>query len=407
MGVAPTAGIAGAARWPAVALGFSIPISVAADNILLGVLVLLCAIALARPDARAAAFRNPVARCALALFALLAIGTLYGERYPGDATRYLGKYLELALVPLMLVAFTDARTRSFGLYALAASLVATLVLSIALKMGLVPEGKPFTGTRDNASVFKQDLTHNFLMAFGAFLFLQLALAAETPRARIAWCVCAALAAADVLFMVRGRTGYVVLLALAVYSGYAWKGARGLAMVCAAAVIAVSVLLLTPTMFSARIERTLNEAREWQENRVKHAESISMRLEWYRTSLDIIAAHPVAGAGTGAFPKAYADRTACKGVKPTVNPHNEFLHIAAQIGLIGLAALLWLFYTQWRTAPRLATPLETHLARGLLIAYLAGCLFNSLLLDHTEGLLFAWLTALLCGGYAARTPAPAA
>jgi len=27
----------------------------------------------------------------------------------------------------------------------------------------------------------------------------------------------------------------------------------------------------------------------------------------------------------------------------------------------------------------------------------GCLFNSLLLDHTEGLLFAWLTALLHAG----------
>ena len=402
-----TAGSAGAARWPAVALGFSIPISVAADNVLLGVLVLLCAAALARPDARAAALRNPVARCALALFALLALGTLYGERYPGDATRYLLKYLELALVPLMLVAFTDPRTRLLGLYALAASLALTLVLSLALKLGVVPAGKPFTGTPDNASVFKQDLTHNFLMAFGAFLFLQLGLAAKTPRARIAWCVCAAVAAVGVLLIVRGRTGYIVLFALAIYSGYAWKGARGLAAMCVAAVLAITVLLLTPTMFSARIERTLNEAKEWQENRVRHAESISMRLEWYRNSIDIVAEHPIAGAGTGAFPKAYADRALGKGVPLTVNPHNEFLHIAVQTGLVGLAALLWLFYTQWRTAPGLASALDTHLARGMVIAYLAGCVFNSLLLDHTEGLLFAWLTALLYAGHDAQKAAPAA
>ena len=396
-----TARITRAARWPAVALGFSLPISVAADNILLGVLVLLCAGALANADAREAAFRNPVARCALGLFALLAIGTLYGDRYAGDGTRYLVKYLELALVPLVLVAFAEPRTRRLGLYALAASLALTLALSVALEVGLVPAGKPFTGTPGNASVFKQDLTHNFLMAFGAFLFLQLGFAAKSPRARIAWWVGAALAAAAVIFVVRGRTGYVVLFALLVYSGYAWKGARGLAAISVATGVAIAVLLLTPTMFSARIERTVNEIQEWRENRVKRDESITMRLEWYRNSLGIIAANPIAGSGTGTFPKAYADYTAGKGVKATVNPHNEFLNIAAQLGLIGLAALLWLFFTQWRAAPRLASKLETDLARGLVIAYVAGCLFNSLLLDHTEGLLFAWLTALLYAGHASR------
>jgi O-antigen ligase len=247
----------------------------------------------------------------------------------------------------------------------------------------------------------QDLTHNFLMAVGAFLFLQLGMDASTFRARLAWLACAALAAADVLFLVRGRTGYLVFFALVIYSGYAWKGVRGLTAVCVAAVLAVAVLLATPTMFSARVERSVNEAKDWQENRVQHAESVSMRLEWYRNSLGIIAGHPIVGSGTGAFPKAYADYTSGRGMQPTVNPHNEFLNIAVQTGVVGLAALLWLFVTQWRVAPRAASPLETHLARGMVIAYVVGCLFNSLLLDHTEGLLFAWVTALLYGGLRAR------
>jgi uncharacterized membrane protein YccC len=46
----------------------------------------------------------------------------------------------------------------------------------------------------------------------------------------------------------------------------------------------------------------------------------------------------------------------------------------------------------------ATPLERDLARGLVIAIAVGGVFNSLLLDHTEGLLFAWLTAVLYAGY---------
>jgi O-antigen ligase len=82
---------------------------------------------------------------------------------------------------------------------------------------------------------------------------------------------------------------------------------------------------------------------------------------------------------------------------TQNPHSEYLMIAVQTGLIGVGLLLDLFWQQWRLAPRLTSPMECHLARGLVLTIAAGCLFNSLLLDHTEGLLFAWLTGVLYAG----------
>ena len=66
-------------------------------------------------------------------------------------------------------------------------------------------------------------------------------------------------------------------------------------------------------------------------------------------------------------------------------------------MIGLALLLHLFWQHWRLAPRLATSFETHLSRGLLLTIAVGCLFNSFLLDHTEGLLFAWMTGLCFSG----------
>ena len=63
----------------------------------------------------------------------------------------------------------------------------------------------------------------------------------------------------------------------------------------------------------------------------------------------------------------------------------------------MAGLLALFAYQWRLAARLATRLDTSLARGLVLTMLAGCLFNSFLLDHTEALLYAWLSGLLFAG----------
>jgi O-antigen ligase len=83
--------------------------------------------------------------------------------------------------------------------------------------------------------------------------------------------------------------------------------------------------------------------------------------------------------------------------PTTNPHNEYLNITIQLGVIGLASLLYLFYCEWRVAASLTTTHERQLARGLVITFVIGCLFNSLLMDHTEGLLFAWASGLLFAG----------
>jgi O-antigen ligase len=150
------------------------------------------------------------------------------------------------------------------------------------------------------------------------------------------------------------------------------------------------------MFHDRVLTFVTEYRAWQPEETTQT-STGLRLEFYRNTLAIIREHPLLGVGTGGFPKAYADRVQAAEADLTRNPHNEYLHIAAQTGLAGLAALLWLFLLQWITAPRLTEPLERHLARALVLTIAVGCVFNSFLLDHTEGLMYAWLTALLYTG----------
>ena len=79
---------------------------------------------------------------------------------------------------------------------------------------------------------------------------------------------------------------------------------------------------------------------------------------------------------------------------TANPHDEYLNIAIQLGIVGLAAMLYLFHCEWRLAATLPRPDERCLARALVITFAIGCAFNSMLMDHTEGLFFAWASGLL-------------
>lgn len=65
-------------------------------------------------------------------------------------------------------------------------------------------------------------------------------------------------------------------------------------------------------------------------------SMSMRVNYWRDTLEIIRAHPFAGIGLGNFNLAYARYA-----------HNSYLQFWAEAGLIGVASLFWLILAVFR------------------------------------------------------------
>jgi O-antigen ligase len=86
--------------------------------------------------------------------------------------------------------------------------------------------------------------------------------------------------------------------------------------------------------------------------------------------------------------------------PTTNPHNEYLMVAIQLGLAGLALLFWLLITLWRRAADLPGGFERSAARGLVVLILSASLVSSTLVDHTEGFFFVWMSSLCFAGWSA-------
>ena len=86
------------------------------------------------------------------------------------------------------------------------------------------------------------------------------------------------------------------------------------------------------------------------------------------------------------------KTADSGLT-TVNPHNDYLMLGAQVGVAGIALLVALYVLLWLDAARLATRFDRDLLRGIVLTMAVAGIFNSVALDHAEGLLFAWVVAL--------------
>lgn len=393
-----------AGRWAAIVIGCTIPVSVALDNLLL-LVVLASWLAGGNYARKWGALRdNPISLCALLLFGLLLFGMLWGNQSVRVSGDYLLKYIDLAFVPLFIYYFRDPIARQNGLFALAGTLMLVLGLSFMVKAGLLPEGDVIRGVPHSPVVFKFRVTHNFFMAFGVFLFTWLAI--NTPArepSRLIWFLLASLAAGNVILMVEGVTGYLTLFALLLLLAATRLPRRVAISSFIAAPLIVAALIAMPGPLAQRTATLVAELRSWHPGVAARDSSSGLRIEFYRNTLDIIADHPVVGVGTGGFPNAYATRVRGTDMLATRNPHNEYLHIAAQLGLPGLAAMLLMLVMQWRVAQRLPSALESGLARGLVLAMALGCLFNSFLLDHAEGLFFAWLSGLLYASLPLQTP----
>lgn len=376
----------------AIGLGFSLPVSTALDGLLLPLALALWLASAPRWSELRQLRHNPAALASLGLFALCALGLLYGEGAGDDGLKYLKKYMDLALVPVFALLFQEARARAAAIRAFEIAMLVTLAASFLLAAGVLAWAPPFTATPlSGPTVFKAHITHGTFMAFAAFLFAERGRTSPSAGQRALWSAACALAVANVLFMTVGRTGYLVLFALAALFCWRLFGARGRALAAALALAVVAVAVSVPGPFAERVQQTIDEARAWQYGGTD--KSVGQRLNFYVTSLRIIREHPGFGVGLGGFPRAFAEKTAGTGIPAAHNPHNQYLLFAAQLGVVGLAAFLGLLLTLALGARRIEHSLERHLAQGLVATVAVSSLVNSYLLDHAEGLFFAWLAGL--------------
>jgi len=429
-----------ACRLLAVLTGFTIPLSTSFSEITTG-LFMACWLLSGELAAKWDAIRrNRVALLSLALFGGLAAGITWSSESWTASGRCLLKYRELTYLPMFVVVFREAALRRLAIWAYMAAAVLLLGLSYFERFSGADFG--IASTSVDYVIAKDRIIHSLMMALLAYLAaVQLvdplrqsldggafpgrawgrehailpsppgrgvggdgagyfAFPAATRSSGIeasigrAWrWTCAAivpLAVYNVLFMVQGRTGYVVLGTLTALFLYERLSRRGLAIACLVLGIAGGAALQFSTMIRGRVEQTVSQLKNQFGADRKH--SADPRMEFYVNTLQLIRRHPVLGTGTGSFRSEYARLVAGSDDIPTSDPHNEYLHLASQVGIPGAMLFLGLLGVQWQATGRLGG-LNRDVGRGVVLTIALGSLFNSLILSVTGGLIFAYFGGL--------------
>jgi O-antigen ligase len=384
-----------AARWSAIALGFSLPVSTTLDSILVTVFVLAC---LAGGKFRELAVdlrSNPVGIASLALAGMMILGMIWSPS-PVHMTRGATvDTLNFIMLPLFMTVFKDEPTRRRAINAFLSATVLILLISCLLWTGLVEHLPKIKGDAADPVAFKFHITHNFFMAIAVLFCIQ---RAEYSPARMKWFyyTLAAFAAFNVLFMIQGRTGQLALAAAILFYAYSRYRCRGITAIMVIGLIIAAITWFNPnSVMHQGTAKAWHEATEFQNGGIAREDSsIGLRLEFYRNTLKMIAHRPLLGIGTNGFKAGYAEEVAGTAMVPPNHPHNAFLLITAELGIAGLATLLALLTIQWVSARRMPHAIDMIRARTLLLIFVVGGLVSATFTDHAEGLFFVWVSGML-------------
>lgn len=336
--------------------------------------------------------------CALLLFLLfVCLSFFWNEGTWASYREEIGSYRRfIFLLILFLLGQNRESWREGMLFAFFISTAILTLICIGIYFGVpfLPPPRPGQG----AIFHKTHIAQGFLLACHMVIAIRYAVFSKHVELRIVAAITAFLAFVVSVFMTYGRTGYlcvgVCLVMAAVF--FLLEKRKRLALFF----FAILAVALVAGAFSSHVQtRWQNAQSDITQFRHENKDtSMGLRFYFWQTSLKTIKDNPIIGVGCGAI-----EPTSCRYAVGSPNkdgscfsfpnPHEDYLFILAQYGIVGF--LLWVafFVAFIRKSMRFSLK-DKWTLWGVTALYLAGSFFNTFSRDITECTTFVLLVAVL-------------
>jgi len=370
-------------------LGFLIPIStVAVTGIIPGFMVGLWLISRNFQQFPALLKDSRVTQLSIALFVWLALAGLFGE-VGLDSFKFLKKYRELILIPIF-IGFTihmSSRERFLICSALNIGLLVTLGISLLQIAEILP-------LKRGAPALSSTITQASFMAWGMFWMLH----QYRQTKSVKWMIGALVAATNSTLIMQSSTGVLLVLVMLGLFGLQTMRWKNFVTVITIACGVIFGAYMSIDRFKMELDESIIVAmkflRSEQLDEGQLATSSGERYEFASNGVKLFLQKPLIGYGPGSVEQQYDELTSGTHSKSTTNLHNEYLMIGVQGGAIGIVLWISVLWAMVNTATHIGMS-ERWLVQGIVVWMAVGCLVNSFLLDAKEGMMFAFITAVLC------------
>ena len=361
------------------------------------------------PAADLKAIATPTA--VLLALAGLAVSITWSDAPLPQALEAWAKHAKLLVIPVLLYLIRSEQDARLALLSFIAAQVFLLLSSWMLLFQVPLPWATSSVALTEYAVFSSRLDQPIMSGVTAAVCWHLRHLAPGRWGRQLALAVVALALANVFFVMIGRTGHVVLIAL-ISLAIMWELPKSYRLL---AVSAPFLVLLVVLLGSPKVRDRMMTAVQELDSYTKTgntASSSGERLNYWYRSIESIVQHPIAGSGVGSWNKEYRRLDQSRGpvhAQNIRNPHQEYLLWGVEAGVIGIALLLNFLLAVYRDTLRMSAPL-TRATQSVLAALAIACLFNSILFDALIGDFFGVaLGVMLALGWHARAqtvPAPA-
>ena len=201
-----------------------------------------------------------------------------------------------------------------------------------------------------------------------------------------------------MFITGGRAGQVMFFAMIFILIFQYFGKQKIKAIIATIIIVPGIFFSayqSSEIFHDRVGFAISEVKNYSKNKDTNT-SVGLRISFTINSWEVIKENPFIGVGTGDFPNEYSkvSKINSPSIMLTKNPHNMYILVLVQLGLIGLISFLAIFYYQIKLSFSSHDKFLRDFGLTLPLLFLLIMLSDAYLLGHYTSLIYIFFSSFI-------------
>lgn len=334
---------------------------------------------------------QPIVVATYAFYLMLFLSAIYSIASWSDSLSACWGWRKLLLLPIAVALFDNEDWKYRITFIFIQVTTASALLSfIANFLGLVLYKYPI------GIVIRNHATQGIMFSVAAFIAAILLLLESKRFDQVQkWLLSVSIAilTMNVIYITPGRSGYLALIVLGSTLAFTYSYSKKKYAAPALIILIIPLLLLSSPTVRQRVAQGSSETVAYESK--AEATSMGMRMLLWNNTFKLIKERPLFGYGTGGFQKAYKNMVFNKPAWEQVithDPHNQFLKITAENGVVGLLIFVGVILSAFWQKPSF---IFYSLGIGVLLAWCGNSLFSSHFSTFSEGrFIFLWCGIML-------------
>ena len=377
-----------------ITLAFLLPLTVFGANL---VIVLICILWFVSGDYKSKFIQiinNKLMIASILFYVIHIIGLIWTEDMAWGLHIAHKMWYFIGLLPIL---FTIVKKNHIKYY-VSSFLIAISITEVTSYLIWFELIEPFDGvTVKNPTPFMSSVSYNPILAFATYIVLhELFFNKSIKNLLFLYYIILAFSMSVNMFITGGRAGQIgffIMIAILIFQFFDKQKIKALLVICIVIPGIFSIAFLASDIFQERFYLAINETINYSEN-VRSA--VGARINFTINSLYVIFENPIIGVGTGDFPIEYAKVNAINSPElyGVTNPHNMYILVATQLGVVGLLSMLSIFYFQLKLSSNSSNKFLQDTGFALPIMFLVMMISESYLLGHFTSLMFVFFSSFL-------------